>query len=52
MIIRGQLHDNSCKKKWFEQLCAISVLCVKNLFRENLKTHKPKNLQTKTQELK
>ena len=23
MIIRGQLHDNSCKKKWFEQLCSM-----------------------------
>ena len=32
MIIRGQLHDNSCKKKCFEQLCA---LCVGLLFREN-----------------
>ena len=35
MIIRGQLHDNSCKKKCFEQLCALCALCVENLFREN-----------------
>ena len=45
MIIRGQLHDNSCKKKCFEQLC---VLCVENLFRGNSKTQKLTNLQTKT----
>ena len=44
MIIRGQLHDNSCKKKCFEQLCALSSLCWTSLPRElkNLKTYKPK----------
>ena len=38
MIIRA--------KKCFEQLCALSALCVENLFRENSKTYKPKNLIT------
>ena|GEM_PF-5649373 len=33
MIIRGQLHDNSCKK-WFEQLCSLCALCVEHLHRE------------------
>lgn len=42
MIIRGQLHDNSCQKKWFEQLCALSVLCVEHLHRET--GIKPDNL--------
>ena len=51
MIIRGQLHDNSCKKKWFEQLCA---LCVQPFPQElkNLQTHKPKNSRTMKPETK
>ena len=34
MIIRGQLHDNSCKKNGLNYSVP-SALCVGNLFREN-----------------
>ena len=46
MIIRGQLHDNSCKKNGLNN-SALCSLCWKSLPRElkklrNLKTYKPK----------
>ncbi len=34
--VRGQLHDNSCKKKWFEQLCTLYSLCFKKILNLNL----------------